>query len=580
VNNYYYLLREWFLRGPNYLQRGTNMSFDKERSDFLKHIMCEKCGSSDAGSLYADGGTYCYSCKAYNCCPSQYTVPERGGESPDAGEVFKPHGLYEGEYKSLGARKIPESICRKYGYMVGHKKNGEAVQIANYYDKDSKKLTGQKIRQQGKKFAVAGTVDNVGLFGQQCFGAGCARKVIITEGEIDALSIASVFEAKWPVVSVISGAQSAYKNIKANLEWVLSFDEVVLWFDDDDAGHAAVDEVSDLFRKAGQLKVIQGTGYKDANALLVEEGTAKVLQATYNAQSMIIDGIRNGDELWDLVSVDEVFETYTYPFPKIEEKFQGLRKGELVTFTAGSGVGKSTIVKEITYHLVMTEGLKVGHIALEENLKRSALGFMGMYLNKPMSYDFSKIALEERKTAFDAVLGTGNFYFYDHFGSLESENLIRKMRLLVLQNEVDFLILDHVSIVVSGNAEGDERKAIDALMTNLRSLSEETQAGIIVVSHLRRPQGDKGHEDGATVSLAQLRGSGAIAQLSDGVVGVERDMQDAEYGNHVKLRVLKNRFVGDVGLSDTLEYDKNTGRMSTYDHEEFEPSFGSETEEF
>jgi twinkle protein len=147
------------------------------------------------------------------------------------------------------------------------------------------------------------------------------------------------------------------------------------------------------------------------------------------------------------------------------------------------------------------------------------------------------------------------------------------MRLLVLQNEVDFLVLDHVSIVVSGTVDGDERRAIDALMTNLRSLAEETQAGIIVVSHLRRPQGDKGHEDGATVSLSQLRGSGAIAQLSDGVVGVERDMQNDEFGNHVKLRILKNRFVGDVGMADTLVYSKDTGRMSEYDNEAFEPGF-------
>ena len=547
---------------------------NEEKSQGVKHINCEKCGSSDAGYLYTDGGTYCHKCSSYDCAPTTYPVPDERSDSVPPEQTFKPHGLYEGEFKSLTARGISESVCRKYGYMVAHKRNGEAIQVANYYDKDSKKLTGQKVRTADKKFAVAGSVDNVGLFGQQCFGAGSAKKVIITEGEIDALSVAMAYDAKWPVVSIISGANSAYKNIKDNLEWVLSFEEVVLWFDDDDSGKKAIEEVSDLFRKAGQLKVITGTGQKDANALLLAEGKSKVLGATYAGQPMIIDGIKNGNELWDLVSVDEVFETYTYPFSKIEEKFQGLRKGELVTFTAGSGVGKSTIVKEITYHLTMVEGLKVGYIALEENLKRSALGFMGMYMNKPMSYDYTKVPLETKREAFDAVLGGGNLYFYDHFGSLESENLLRKMRLLVLQNEVDFLVLDHVSIVVSGNADGDERKAIDALMTNLRSLAEETQAGIIVVSHLRRPQGDKGHEDGATVSLAQLRGSGAIAQLSDGVVGVERDMQDAEFGNHVKLRVLKNRFVGDVGMADTLEYDKNTGRMTEYDPEEFEPGFG------
>ena len=547
---------------------------------FIKHIPCEKCGSSDAGALYTDGGTSCHSCGAGRI-NSEYDNLTGVGTFEDDATPFQDANLYTGEAKALRSRGIPEEVCKKYNYLVGSKASGEVIQIANYYDKQSKKLTGQKVRTAGKDFSVTGTTKGVGLFGQQCFGSGSAKAVVITEGELDALSVAVAYDCKFPAVSIINGANSAYKNIKENLEWVLSFPTVILWFDDDEAGHKAMEEVSELFKKPGQLKVIQGTGYKDANDLLINKGKGAVLSTTYQAQSLSIDGIKNGSELWDLVSVDEVFETYTYPFPKMEEKFQGLRKGELVTFTAGSGVGKSTIVKEITYHLTMHHGLKVGYIALEENLKRSALGFMGMYLDKPMSYDYSKVSLEKKREAFDAVLGKGHLYFYDHFGSLESENLIRKMKLLVLQNEVDFLVLDHVSIVVSGTVDGDERRAIDALMTNLRSLAEETQAGIIVVSHLRRPQGDKGHEDGATVSLAQLRGSGAIAQLSDGVVGVERDMQDAEFGNHVKLRVLKNRFVGDVGIADTLEYNKKTGRMTAYDETEFEPHFeGADMEEF
>jgi twinkle protein len=552
----------------------------EEGGDFIKHIPCNKCGSSDAGALYTDGGTSCHKCgKGRINDEYDSLTADQVGEFEV--QDFKDYRLYDGESKVLVKRGISEAICRQYGYMVGTDKRGSPIQIANYYDKDSKKLTGQKIRTTDKQFSVAGTTKGVGLFGQQCFGEGSSRKLIITEGEIDALSVAMCYDGKFAAVSLINGANSAFKNIRDNLDWVISFGEVVLWFDCDDAGRRAVEDVAELFKKPGQLKVVTNIGYKDANELLLAKGTASVLSATYNATPLAIAGIKNGNELWDLVAVDEVFETYTYPFPGLEEKFQGLRKGELVTFTAGSGVGKSTIVKEITYHLTMTEGLSVGYIALEENLKRSALGFMGMYMQKPMSYDYTKISIETKREAFDAVLGGGNLYFYDHFGSLESEDLLRKMRLLVLQNGVDFLVLDHVSIVVSGNADGDERKAIDALMTNLRSLAEETQAGIIVVSHLRRPQGDKGHEDGATVSLAQLRGSGAIAQLSDGVVGVERDMQDVEFGNHVKLRVLKNRFVGDVGIADTLEYNKKTGRMTAYDETEFEPHFeGADMEEF
>jgi twinkle protein len=126
--------------------------------------------------------------------------------------------------------------------------------------------------------------------------------------------------------------------------------------------------------------------------------------------------------------------------------------------------------------------------------------------------------------------------------------------------DVDYIVLDHLSIVVSGLGDGDERRMIDNTMTKLRSLVEECNIGMIVVSHLKRPEG-KGHEDGAATSLAHLRGSAAIAQLSDIVLGLERNQQDPANKNVTALRVLKNRFTGDTGLCCHLQYDKNTGRM-------------------
>ena len=94
---------------------------------------------------------------------------------------------------------------------------------------------------------------------------------------------------------------------------------------------------------------------------------------------------------------------------------------------------------------------------------------------------------------------------------------------LVKTNEVNWIILDHLSILLSGNESGDERKMIDVTMTKLRSFVEETGIGMILISHLRRAQGDQGHEDGAKVSLGQLRGSHAIAQLSDLVIALQRE---------------------------------------------------------
>jgi ribosomal protein S27AE len=118
-------------------------------------------------------------------------------------------------------------------------------------------------------------------------------------------------------------------------------------------------------------------------------------------------------------------------------------------------------------------------------------------------------------------------------------------------------------LVVSDQAQGDERKAIDSIMTNLRKIVQETGVGLFLVSHLRRPSGQKAHEDGGKISLGELRGSAAIAQLSDMVIGLERDQQhaDPETRNTTCVRVLKNRFVGLTGAACYLYYDKESGRM-------------------
>tara|TARA_Y100000310_G_scaffold338415_1_gene427999 strand:+ start:86 stop:505 length:420 start_codon:yes stop_codon:yes gene_type:complete len=134
-------------------------------------------------------------------------------------------------------------------------------------------------------------------------------------------------------------------------------------------------------------------------------------------------------------------------------------------------------------------------------------------------------------------------------------------------------------MLVSAVTEGDERRAIDRIMTKLRSIVEETGAGIILVSHLRRVAGNKGHEDGIQVNLSHLRGSQAIAQLSDCVIALERNQQsdDIEESNTTVLRILKSRYTGDVGYATQLLYDRETGRLVEREAEHYEQE-GSDLE--
>jgi twinkle protein len=88
--------------------------------------------------------------------------------------------------------------------------------------------------------------------------------------------------------------------------------------------------------------------------------------------------------------------------------------------------------------------------------------------------------------------------------------------------------------------------------------------------------GNKGHENGIETSLSHLRGSQSIAQVSDTVCSIERNQQaDCPIeANTSKIRVLKCRYSGDVGLATSLLYDKVTGRLSEVELESVEDDIG------
>lgn len=472
----------------------------------------------------------------------------------------------------LKSRRISEETCRKYNYGFHNQK-----QYASYYNKD-KRLVAQKIRGADKSFACVGDMGQALLFGQQLYPSG-GKRLVITEGEVDCLSVSQALGSNWPVVSVPSGAQSAAKAIKAQLTWVESFQEIILAFDADDAGAKAATEVCQ-FLKLGHTKVAHyPKGLKDASDCL-KAGLDLGKIILFSSQPYRPDGIISGTELWeDLMDHFEgkQADSFEYPYPKLTERTHGQRKGELVMWTAGTGVGKSTIVNEVAYDLLTHKGCKIGVVALEESKKITGLRYLSMHTGKRLHLDPKQVDFKAYEEAFKMTTGSGRMFLYDHFGSMESGSLLDKIRYLAVSMECDFIVLDHISIAVSGIQGDDERKVLDVLMTGLRSLVEQTGVGIHAVCHLRRPKGDRGFEDGERVTLGHLRGTGGIAQMSDTVIAAERDTQDEDSGTH--LRVLKCRFTGDSGPCDTIKYSKETGRFNLVNKGELEFPVADETKE-
>ena len=230
--------------------------------------------------------------------------------------------------------------------------------------------------------------------------------------------------------------------------------------------------------------------------------------------------------------------------------------------------GKAAICRELAHHFLKNK-LTVGYIALEESVQRTMQGILGVEMNKPLHLEDNVEETEGLKESFNRLFGSEKLFLYDHFGSMDPDRLIEQITYLATAEGVDVVILDHLTIVVSGIADVDERRAIDIACTKLRQVVESTGIGLIIVSHLRRPSG-LSHEQGQTVSTSDLRGSSGILQLSDLCISAERNQQSESNAERaeLQLRVLKNRHTGMTGPIDKLLYDQRTGRlvvpMSTY----------------
>ena len=523
----------------------------KEKNNiFIRHEVCPECrkvGADTTGNnlaRYSDNSAYCFSCK----------YVEKGNDSMVV-SITKPKSVkfLEGEYDSLPKRKISSDTCKKFHYQVGDK-----VHIANYYNKNFE-LQAQHIRYPNKDFKWIGSIKDVLLYGQNLWRDG-GKMVVITEGELDCLSISQyVFQNRFPVVSIPSGVQSASNYIAANIEWLEKFENVIFCFDNDTQGKEAAIKCASLLTPSKAK--IATLPLKDASDMIQANKAKELVDCVYGAKIYRPDGIVQGDETWELVVAKDAETQVDYPFAGLNEKLRGLRQGEIVTITAGSGIGKSQVCREIAHHLINREE-SVGYIALEESIQRSMRGLLSISLNKPIHLEEvrDEIPLKEIREAYETL--HKKVFFYNHFGSSDSSNLMSKIKYLVASCGCKWIVLDHISIVVSGMQDGDERRLIDNTMTQLRSLVEELKFGLILVSHLKRPVNvNRGHEEGLTTSMSQLRGSAAIGQLSDIVIGCERNQQSEHTPNLMTVRVLKNRFTGDVGVATHLEYDSNTTRL-------------------
>jgi|TARA_R110002012_G_scaffold307326_1_gene512718 twinkle protein len=533
------------------------------------HLPCPECKSSDAVSVNEDGSAKCFSCEAFF---PNYTGDKKPTVSTP-NQQSKTLNVNGGSFGQLSDRSISVSTAKKYGVKVVYDAQGVIAQhIYPFYINNE--LTANKIRYvKDKRFSFEGSPTGTGLFGQNLFKEG-GKYLTITEGECDAMAAYELLGSKWAVVSIKRGAASAVKDIKENLEYVESFDNIVLCFDKDANGEEAARKVATIL-KPGKAKIVTlPNGYKDANDMLKQKKYEHFTRAWWDAKLYTPSGIIRVSEKKEQFFNRERKESVPYPWEGLNKKLYGMRQGELMTLTGGTGLGKSSITRELEHWIINQTKDNVGIIALEEDWKRTVDGVLSIEADARLYIDHirDEYDRETLEAMYDKTFSNDRVFVHAHFGTNDIEAIFAKLRYLIVGCDCKWVVVDHLHMLVSSLAEGDERRAIDNIMTRLRSMVEETGAGIILVSHLRRVDGNRGHENGIEVSLSHLRGSNSIAQLSDCVIALERNQQsdDELESRTTKLRVLKSRYTGDVGMATALVYDVDTGRLSEQDLSELE----------
>lgn len=523
-------------------------------SQFIRHDTCPKCGRKEKLGVF-DDNEHCFhpNCGYHKNYGDNTETPKKKVTA----KVEKPlkFGLPEDPPTSK-FRGLDISTLQKYKITVAPE-SSKLEAIFPRFDLDGNHVFNQ-LRSKDKQFRTEGSMQTGTLFGQNLFPPG-GKSITVTEGYYDSPSAFQLTGSRYPNVGVMS-ASTAKKECVDNFEYLDSFEKIVLNFDNDEPGKKAAKEVAQLF-SPGKVYILHLRERKDANEYLTDGLHKEYVNEWFRAPVFLPDGLLIGSDpalLDDIVNYKEP-HSIPYPWTGLNKATYGLRLGELTLFTADTGVGKTTFMKEIEYQLLQDKELQdrgygVGFLHLEEPKRETALGLMSIHKNKPYHLPDTEKTKEELVEAYNEVVNTDRVVIWDHFGSNDIDVVLSKIRHMAALG-CRYIVVDHLTIIVSDQS-GDERKQLDEISTKIKTLTLNLQICCICVIHINR-QG-------------MVRGSAGPEQVSNNVIRLERDKKETDdwRRNVTKLIVEKCRLSGRTGPAAWVFYNPMTGRLEELSKEQ------------
>jgi len=470
------------------------------------------------------------------------------------------------EILPIPSRKITKKTCERFGYAMGKDKADKTCHVSPYYVDG--RLVAQHLRYPHKKFKIVGDTSNLPFFGQKhCSGSG--RRIVVTEGQLDAMAVDQVLGNSWPVVSIPHGTGSAVKTVKNNIAFLEGYDEVVFMFDMDEPGQEAAVECA-LLLSPGKAKIAT-LPLKDASECLVQGQTKAITSAVWEATPYRPDGlVRVSDIKEDALAPLEM--GLPWPWEGLTKATYGRHRGQVITLGAGTGIGKSDVFTQIIAHTIADKeqgglGLPAAVFYLEQMPKETVRRIAGKTAGRPfhVPLEEGEWSQDEYTKVMDDLEKKDRLTFYNHFGETDWSVIEGHIRYLYLAEGVLDFFIDHLTAMADPE---NEKESLETLMKEVATLAQELEITICMISHLTTPDKGKSHEEGGRVTIRQFKGSRSIGFWSHVMIGLERDQQsdDDQLKNITTMRILKERYTGrGTGSLVYLQYDHSTGMLHEID---------------
>ena len=522
---------------------------------------CAKQGkdtSKDNLAVYSDGQTHCFSCGKHGFVKdNKHETVQTNTKKDDDSWIHD----YRGEFCSLTDRNLRAETLEKFKVKCEKDADGKIIKHHYPYYNQKGEMVGMKTRLvDSKKFFCSGNTSSTNqLFGQNLFQAG-GKFVTVLEGEIDALSGFEASGSRWANVSVGVGVQCV-ANIKANLEWLDSFETVVICFDNDEVGRESAQKIAPLLGP-NKCKILTLAKYKDVSDYVSNNDSKAYIDEWWNySKEYTVSGVATVEDMrnalldyrdTELIPLPESFGNLNYMMRG------GIARGELVSIIAHTSIGKTTILNELIYHFATKTKEKIGCFMVEDSIDETIRKVVSvstgenLQLVKPKELNVDSIMDEALDIGFASRIQLHN----DGGGSIDLEEMFSKIRYFVKGLNCTVILVDPLHTAIKNLSNEN----IEEVMDRFIKLCKETKVAVILSTHTRKPDdGSHPHK----ISEYDVKGSGAIPQACHTNILFSRDkLAEDEYTkNSTRIRIPKLRRTGQTGEGGWTYFNPDIARL-------------------